>query len=82
MPVFFVPPSPSASPGATPTLAPVTITVQTTSATTYSNFTTNSISGLAANDVVSVHGWVFSTSTGVTMAADSVLSRPGPTPLF
>jgi hypothetical protein len=82
MPVFFVPPSPSGSPGAAPTLAPVTITVQTTSATTYSNFTTNSISGLAANDVVSVHGWVFSTSAGVTVAADSVLNRPGPTPLF
>jgi hypothetical protein len=82
MPVFFVPPSPSASPGATPALAPVTITVQTTGATTYSNFTPDSIAGLAANDVVSVHGWVFSTSTGVTVAADSVLNRPGPTPLF
>jgi hypothetical protein len=82
-PASFVPPS--ATPGGPPTLEPVVITVQTTTATTFRNFTTNSISGLAVNDVVSVHGWVFSTTSGppaITLAADSVLLRPGPTPLF
>jgi len=61
------------------------ITVQTTGATTITNISTNSNSGLAVNDVVSVHGWVFSTPTGATqttLAADRVLVRPGPTPLF
>ena len=82
-PVFFVPWSSTA--GAMPPWAPVIITIQTTSATTFTNFTTNSISGLAVNDVVSIHGWVFSTpkaSPTVTVAADKVVDRPGPTPLF
>jgi hypothetical protein len=83
MPGYFVPPSATA--GAAPAFAPVIITVQTTSATTFTNFTTNSISGLAVNDVVSIHGWVFSTPSAnpkVTVAADQVVDRPGPTPLF
>jgi hypothetical protein len=83
LPIFYVPPS--ATPGAMPSFAPVIITVQTTSATTFTNFTTDTIGGLAVNDVVSLHGWVFSTPSGatnVTVAADTVVDRPGPTPLF
>ena len=83
MPVFFVPPA--ATWGTPPSWAPVTITVQTASDTTFTNFTTNSLAGLAVNDVVSVHGWVFSTPTGatkVTLAADAIVDRQGPTPFF
>jgi hypothetical protein len=83
LPAFFV--SPFATHGATPPWVPVEITIQTTAATTFTNLTPDSISGLAVNDVVSVEGWVFSTpsiATNVTVAADSVLGRPGPKPLF
>jgi hypothetical protein len=83
LPGFFVPPS--ATPGAAPPWAPVIITVQTTSATTFTNFTTSGIAGLAVNNVVSIHGWVFSTPSGATtttVAADSVVLRPSATPLF
>jgi hypothetical protein len=83
LPVSFVPPA--ATPGGLPTLVPVNITVQTTSATTFTNFTPDSISGLSVNDVVSVGGWIFSTPSGVTavtQAADAVVGRPGPVPLF
>jgi len=83
LPRYFVPPS--ATRGATPAWAPIIITVQTSADTTFTNFTTNSISGLAVNNVVSIHGWVFSTPTGVTnvtVAADKVINRPGPTPLY
>jgi hypothetical protein len=82
MPVFMIPPSAA---GARPAWVPVVITIDTTSATTFTNFATNSLSGLAVNDVVSIHGWVFSTPSGVTnvtVAADAVVDRPGPTPLF
>jgi hypothetical protein len=82
-PAIFVPPS--ATPGTPPSLTPVEITVQTTSATTFTNFTTNSILGLAVNNVVSVNGWVFSTPSGptaTTVVADSVLLRAGVSPLF
>jgi hypothetical protein len=37
------------------------------------------------NNVVSVHGWVFSTPSGATtttVAADTVVLRTGATPLF
>ena len=78
MPGYFVPPS--ATPGARPTWAPVIITVQTTGQTTFTNV--SNLSGLAVNNVVSVGGFVFSTSGGVTVAAETVLLRPGPTPLF
>jgi hypothetical protein len=84
LPVFLVPPSATAN-AAPNYLNPFIITVQTTSATTFTNFPTNSISGLAVNDVVSVHGWIFATPTGttsVTVAADTVMDRPGPIPLF
>jgi hypothetical protein len=83
LPRFFVPPS--ATPGGAPPWAPVIITVQTSGDTTFTNFTTSDITGLAVNNVVSVHGWVFSTPSGTTtttVAADSVLLRPGATPLF
>jgi hypothetical protein len=82
-PVFFVPPS--ATPGATPAWAPVIITVETTSATTFTNFTTDSLSGLALNDIVSVGGRIFSTPSGataITQAAETVVDRPGVVPLF
>ena len=77
--------APSATVGARPTFEPVIITVQTTTATTFKNFTPNDISGLTVNDVVSVHGWLFSTPTAApktTIAADSVLKRPAPTASF
>jgi hypothetical protein len=83
LPVCFVPPA--AAPGMLPAFVPVNITVQTTSATTFTNFTPDSISGLAVNDVVSVGGWIFSTPSGITaitQAADTVVDRPGPLPLF
>jgi hypothetical protein len=83
LPIFFVPPA--ATPGAMPALVPVNITIQTTSATTFTNLTPDNIAGLFVNDVVSVGGWVFSTPTGatkITVAADAVLGRPGPIPLF
>ena len=82
-PCYFVPKS--ATPGAPPTWAPVSIAVQTTSATTFKNFPTNDITGVAVGNVVSVHGWLFSTpngSTASTVAADEVLLRPGPMPFF
>jgi len=82
-PVFFVPWSMARD--TAPPWAPVIVTVQTTSATTFPNLTNNSLSGLAVNDVVSVQGWVFSTpqaSPTVTVAADTVVNRPGPIPLF
>jgi hypothetical protein len=83
LPVFFVPSMATAS--TPPTWGPVNITVQTTAATTFTNFTTDSISGLAVNDVVSVGGWVFSTPSGattITQAAETVVDRPGVIPLF
>jgi hypothetical protein len=82
-PFFFVPPS--STPGSPPSWAPEIITVQTTSATTLTNFPSTGLSGLAVNNVVSVHGWVFSTPTGatpITVAADQVILRTGVTPLF
>jgi hypothetical protein len=82
-PVFFVPPS--STPSSPPPWEPVIITVQTTSATTLTNFPSSGLSGLAVNNVVSVHGWVFSTPTGataITVAADQVILRTGPTILF
>jgi len=92
-PNYFIPPAtPLAGP---PTPVPVSITVQTTSGTTFTNFTPNSISGLAVNDVVSVGGWLFSSGVipfvctptygcvpATTIVAESVVGRPGPTPLF
>jgi hypothetical protein len=79
---FFVPPT--ATPGATPVWAPVIITIQTTAAT-FTNDSTG-IAGLDVNNLVSVHGWVFANPSGsttpVTVAADNVVLRPGPIPLF
>ena len=82
LPFFFVPPAAAST---TPVWAPVNITVQTTAATTFTNFTTDDLSGLAMNDIVSVQGWVFSTPSGatnITLAAETVDDRPGPIPLF
>jgi len=83
LPIFFVPPAANAA--SAPPWEPVIITVQTTSATTYSGFTPENISGLYINDYISVKGWIFSTPTGttaITVAGESLLARPGPTPLF
>jgi tellurite resistance-related uncharacterized protein len=82
LPAFFVPPS--ATPGGAPPWAPVVITVQTTSATTFSNFTNDTIAGVAVCDVVSAHGWVFATPSGATattVVADQVVLQPWPIPL-
>jgi hypothetical protein len=92
-PNYFVPPSGTA--GIPPTPAVFPIKVQTTSGTTFTNFTPDSISGLAVNDVVSVGGWLFLVpdnnnvcnilvGCGVypMIAAQSVVGRSGPTPLF
>jgi hypothetical protein len=76
MPCFFVPPA--ATWGTVPRPSPYIFTVQTTGSTTFTNFTTDSLAGVAVNDVISVHGWIFATPTGatpVTMAADTVLYR-------
>jgi hypothetical protein len=82
LPAFFVPPSATA--GAAPNLAPFAITVQTTTATIFKP-SGSSFSGLQLGNVVSVHGWVFSTPGGankITVAADGVLLRSAVTPLF
>jgi hypothetical protein len=54
------------------------ITVQTTSQTAYQGLTSDSFSGLAVNNVVSVRGWLFSSpsaTTPSTLAAASVVER-------
>jgi len=59
------------------------ITVQTAAATSFINLA--NIQGLAVNDMVSVAGWVFSTpnaQTPITQVGETVIYRPGPTPLF
>lgn len=92
-PNYFVPPSTMV--GAPPVLLPINFNVDLTSATTYINLTPDSISGLAVGDVVSVQGWLFPfggvpqiciagagcAPIGV-IAAETVVGRPGPTPLF
>ena len=50
-------------------VALVTTSVQTTSQTTYSGFGTDSFSGLAVNDLVSVNGWLFESDNGMMDAA-------------
>jgi hypothetical protein len=85
----------SATAGASLIPAPVNLTVQATSATTFTNLTPDSISGLAVGDVVSVNGWLFPYSAipqicnadrGCAplgeIAAETVIGRPGPIPLF
>jgi len=65
----------AANAGGPPNWAPVEITIQTTAATTFTNFTSDTLSGLAKDDMVSVGGWVFSTPSGATsttVAADAV----------
>lgn len=47
---------------------PATATVDTTSQTTFQGFTTEDLSGVSANDVVSVNGWLFA---GTSPAAGS-----------
>jgi hypothetical protein len=92
-PAFFVPPSATA--GAPPTLVPIRILIATTTETTYEGLSPDNFSGVAANDLVSVEGWLFTlgvvpqwcTATAgcapsTVMAAKAVLGRPGPTPLF
>ena len=57
---------------------PTQITVETTSQTTYQGLSTDSFSGLETNSLVSVRGWLFSTSgpTPSTLVAETVLGRP------
>jgi hypothetical protein len=85
MPAFFVPPSATA--GKPPAMEPVIITIDTTGSTTFlpSTLSPDSILGLKVNDVVSVQGWVFSTPTStttITIGAESVLDRGQVSPLF
>lgn len=92
-PNYFVPPSATA--GAPPNLSPINIDVQATAATTFMNLTPDSISGVAVGDVVSVEGWLFpygavpqicKADAGCAplgeIAVETVVGRPGPTPLF
>jgi hypothetical protein len=92
-PNYFVPPAATA--GAPPIPSPINIDVQATSATTFTNLTPDNISGLAVGDVVSVKGWLFAygavpqiCKAGAGCApigeivAETVVGRPGPTPLF
>jgi hypothetical protein len=75
--------------------ASINLTVQATSATTWTNLTPDSISGLAVGDVVSIKGWLFpygavpqicQAGLGCApigeIAAEAIVGRPGPTPLF
>jgi hypothetical protein len=91
---YFVAPSNWGSTSPTPA-PPGIMSVQTTSGTTFTNFTPDSISGLAVNDVVSVGGWLFLSpvqpqycivgegcALDTIIAAEAVVGRPGPTPLF
>jgi hypothetical protein len=57
-------PSIAFGPWATSSAAPG-ITVDTTSGTTYQGFNTDSFSGLADNDAVSVNGWLFENDNGL-----------------
>jgi hypothetical protein len=47
--------------------------IDTTTQTTYQNFTTDSFSGLATGDIVSVNGWLFETDNGL---ADPTVTSP------
>jgi len=80
---------------ALPTLAPVNLAVQTTAQTAYTNLTPDNTAGLAVNDVISVKGWLFRyfvipqicvADWGCApigeIVAETVVGRPGPTPLF
>lgn len=61
------------------TWTPTIITVDTTSQTNYFNLNPDSFSGIAANGLVSVRGWLFppaSGSTSPTIAAESIVGRP------
>lgn len=84
-PNFFLPPGPIA---VAPTFKAVLITVQATTQTTFLDLTPDSIVGIAVTvppQLVSVEGWLFSTPSGTnptTIAATTVVGRPGPTPAF
>jgi len=88
LPNFFPTPLPTVPPGPTaapPTFGPASITVQTTTQTAFQNLTPDSMQGIYENGVVSVEGWLFSTPSGVdpaTLAASTVVGRPGPIPLY
>jgi hypothetical protein len=85
-PSFFIP---TELPWGTPTLASGWITVDTTAQTTYEGLIQNSFSGLTANDLVSVEGWLlpyigpvpaiacgYPCPVETTMAAKAVRGRP------
>jgi hypothetical protein len=61
-----------------PNWTPTQITVDTTSQTTYLGLSPDSFSGLAAQSLVSVRGWLFSTpsaATPSTQVAETILGR-------
>jgi hypothetical protein len=55
---------------------PTTITVDTATQTTYQGLSSESFSGLTTNNLVSVRGWLFTTSSGPTLLADTIMGRP------
>lgn len=58
---------------------PTTVNVDTTSQTNYLNLNPDSFSGLTANSLVSVQGWLLppaSGSTSPTLAAENIVGRP------
>jgi hypothetical protein len=57
---------------------PAQVNVQTTAQTTYQGFNPDSFSGLTANSMVSVSGWLFppaSSTAPPTLAAETVILR-------
>jgi hypothetical protein len=93
-PNLFIAPSPTAS--LFPNQGPISLNVQTTGQTTFTGFSPDTFSGVAINNLISVHGWVYvapgtiptdcgpanGCGTNTTIAADTVINRPGPTPFF
>jgi len=67
-------------PTAAATANALSFNVVTTGQTAYTGFNPDSFSGLAADDFVSVNGWLFppATTGPPTIAAQSVLMRPSP----
>jgi hypothetical protein len=89
-PNYFVPAG-----STTPVASNVNIYAGATSATTYTNLTPDNISGLAVGDVISIKGWytpyyavalVCKANAGCApigqIEVETVVGRPGPTPLF
>ncbi len=57
---------------------PATATVETTSQTTFQGFTTDDLSGVSADDVVSVSGWLFAPAASTSTSTSSSTSTSTP----